>query len=135
MDRDGSEGMMDTHHGRDQVDYVRSAPSATARSPGTPRSTRTSAPTRCCSTPAIPPFSAFMMAGIYSHGGRETDVGRRNDEESRPTQSGGGAAGGDHPSRLAMEQLAQELGIDPFELRRRLHPRSAIGRDPDRRRV
>ena len=52
VDRDAlARSMAATHHGRDQIDYVRSAPSATARVTGLPRQDhrRPAAPTTCCS--------------------------------------------------------------------------------------
>jgi aerobic carbon-monoxide dehydrogenase large subunit len=116
-----SEGMMVTHHGRDQIDYVKVG----AKRDGTLTAWHTKiiadiGAYQMLLTPAIPPFSAFVMCGIYNTPAVQTDVVDVMTNKF-PTDAirGAGRPEATHLIEVTMDQLAQELGMDPLELRRK----------------
>jgi aerobic carbon-monoxide dehydrogenase large subunit len=116
-----SEGMMVTHHGRDQIDYVRVG----AKRDGTLTAWHTKiladiGAYQMLLTPMIPPLSAFVMCGVYNTPAVQTDVIDVMTNKF-PTDAirGAGRPEATHLIEVVMEQLAHELGMDPLELRRK----------------
>jgi carbon-monoxide dehydrogenase large subunit len=116
-----SEGMMVTHHGRDQIDTVRVG----AKRDGTITAwhTKILADTgayQMLLTPMIPPLSAFVMCGVYRTPAVQTDVIDVMTNKF-PTDAirGAGRPEATHLIEVVMEQLARELDMDPLELRRK----------------
>jgi aerobic carbon-monoxide dehydrogenase large subunit len=116
-----SEGMMVTHHGRDQIDYVKVG----AKRDGTLTAWHTKiiadiGAYQMLLTPMIPPLSAFVMCGIYKTPAVQTDIIDVMTNKF-PTDAirGAGRPEATHLIEVTMDQLAHELGVDPLELRRR----------------
>ena len=77
-----SEGLMVTHHGRDQIDYVKVG----AKRDGTLTAWHTKiiadlGAYQLLLTPLIPPLSAFVMCGVYNTPAVQTDVTGVHDEQ------------------------------------------------------
>jgi carbon-monoxide dehydrogenase large subunit len=116
-----SEGMMVTHHGRDQIDNVRVG----AKRDGTITAFHATiiadlGAYQMLLTPMIPPLSAFVMCGVYKTPAVHTDVINVMTNKF-PTDAirGAGRPEATHMIEVAMDQLAHELGMDPLELRRK----------------
>jgi aerobic carbon-monoxide dehydrogenase large subunit len=116
-----SEGMMVTHHGRDQIDYVRVG----AKRDGTITAWHSKiiadlGAYQMVLTPAIPPSSAFVMCGVYKTPAVHTDIVMAMTNKF-PTDAirGAGRPEAAHMIEVVMDQLAHELGMDPLELRRK----------------
>ena len=116
-----SEGMMVTHHGRDQIDYVKVG----AKRDGTLTAWHTKiiadiGAYQLLLTPLIPPLSAFVMCGVYKTPAVVTDVTSVHTNKF-PTDAirGAGRPEATHMIEVVMDQLAHELGMDPLELRRK----------------
>jgi aerobic carbon-monoxide dehydrogenase large subunit len=116
-----SEGMMVTHHGRDQVDYVKVG----VKRDGTLTAWHTKVIAdigayQLLLTPLIPPLTAFVMCGIYNTPAVQTDVTSVHTNKF-PTDAirGAGRPEATHLIEVMMDQIAQELGMDPLELRRK----------------
>jgi aerobic carbon-monoxide dehydrogenase large subunit len=116
-----SEGMMVTHHGRDQIDYVRVG----AKRDGTITAWHTKiiadiGAYQLLLTPLIPPLSAFVMCGVYKTPAVHTDVTSVHTNKF-PTDAirGAGRPEATHLIEVVMDQLAHELGMGPLELRRK----------------
>jgi aerobic carbon-monoxide dehydrogenase large subunit len=116
-----SEGLMVTHHGRDQIDKVRVG----AKRDGTLTAFHATIIADCGAyqtllTPMIPPLSAFVMCGVYKTPAVHTDVIDVMTNKF-PTDAirGAGRPEATHMIEVMMDQLAEELGIDPLEIRRR----------------
>jgi carbon-monoxide dehydrogenase large subunit len=116
-----SEGMMVTHHGRDQVDYVKVG----AKRDGTltawhSRIIADLGAYQMLLTPLIPPLSGFVMCGVYNTPAVQTDVINVMTNKF-PTDAirGAGRPEATHMIEVTMDQLASELGIDRLELRRK----------------
>ena len=116
-----SEGMMVTHHGRDQIDYVR----AGAKRDGTLTAFHAKIIADCGAyqmllTPMIPPLSGFVMCGVYKTPAVQTDVIDVMTNKF-PTDAirGAGRPEATHMIEVTMDQLAHELGMDPIEIRRK----------------
>ena len=116
-----SEGMMVTHHGRDQIDYVK----AGAKRDGTITAWHSKiiadlGAYQMVLTPAIPPSSAFVMCGVYKTPAVHTDIVMAMTNKF-PTDAirGAGRPEAAHMIEVVMDQLAHELGMDPLELRRK----------------
>jgi aerobic carbon-monoxide dehydrogenase large subunit len=116
-----SEGMMVTHHGRDQIDYVRVG----AKRDGTLTAWHTKiiadlGAYQMLLTPMIPPLSAFVMCGVYKTPAVQTDIIDVMTNKF-PTDAirGAGRPEATHLIEVTMDQLASELGMDPLELRRK----------------
>jgi carbon-monoxide dehydrogenase large subunit len=116
-----SEGMMVTHQGRDQIDYVR----AGAKRDGTLTAWHSKIIADCGAyqmllTPMIPPLSAFVMCGVYKTPAVHTDIIDVMTNKF-PTDAirGAGRPEATHMIEVVMDQLAHELGMDPLEIRRK----------------
>ena len=116
-----SEGMMVTHHGRDQIDYVKVG----AKRDGTLTAFHAKiiadvGAYQMLLTPMIPPLSAFVMCGVYKTPAVQTDVTSVMTNKF-PTDAirGAGRPEATHLIEVVMDQLADELGMDPLELRRK----------------
>jgi aerobic carbon-monoxide dehydrogenase large subunit len=116
-----SEGMMVTHHGRDQIDTVRVG----AKRDGTITAWHSKiladiGAYQMLLTPMIPPLSGFVMCGVYKTPAVRTDIVDVMTNKF-PTDAirGAGRPEATHMIEVTMDQLAHELGIDPLELRRR----------------
>jgi carbon-monoxide dehydrogenase large subunit len=116
-----SEGMMVTHHGRDQIDTVRVG----AKRDGTLTAWHSKiladiGAYQMLLTPMIPPLSAFVMCGVYKTPAVQTDVVNVMTNKF-PTDAirGAGRPEATHMIEVTLDQLARELGMDPLELRRK----------------
>ena len=116
-----SEGLMVTHHGRDQIDYVKVG----AKRDGTLTAWHSKiiadiGAYQLLLTPLIPPLSAFVMCGVYNTPAVVTDVTSVHTNKF-PTDAirGAGRPEATHMIEVVMDQLAHELGMDPLELRRK----------------
>ena len=116
-----SEGLMVTHHGRDQIDYVKVG----AKRDGTLTAWHSKiiadiGAYQLLLTPLIPPLSAFVMCGVYNTPAVVTDVTSVHTNKF-PTDAirGAGRPEATHMIEVVMDQLANELGMDPLELRRK----------------
>jgi carbon-monoxide dehydrogenase large subunit len=116
-----SEGMMATHHGRDQIDHVRIG----AKRDGTvtafhARILADLGAYMMLLTPSIPPLGAFVMNGCYRFPAVQTDiVGVMTNKMATDAIRGAGRPEATHMIEVMMDQLASELDMDPLELRRR----------------
>ncbi|MEA2299431.1 MAG: aerobic carbon-monoxide dehydrogenase large subunit [Solirubrobacteraceae bacterium] len=116
-----TEHMAASHHGRDQIAYVRLG----AKSDGT----LTALHARIIAdfgaylmllTPVIPSLGAFVMGGVYKIPAVQTDItGVFTNKVSTDAIRGAGRPEATHMVEVCMDQLASELQIDPVELRRR----------------
>jgi aerobic carbon-monoxide dehydrogenase large subunit len=116
-----SEGMMVTHHGRDQIDTVRVG----AKRDGTITAWHANVIAdlgayQMLLTPAIPPSTAFIMCGAYKTPAVQTDIVMVMTNKF-PTDAirGAGRPEATHMIEVTIDQLAHELGMDPLELRRK----------------
>ena len=116
-----TEGMMVTHHGRDQIDKVKVG----AKRDGTITAFHATiiadiGAYQMLLTPMIPPLSAFVMCGVYKTPAVKTDVIDVMTNKF-PTDAirGAGRPEATHMIEVAMDQLADELGMDRLELRRK----------------
>ena len=112
---------MVTHHGRDQIDYVKVG----AKRDGTLTAWHTKiiadiGAYQMLLTPLVPPLSAFVMCGVYNTPAVVTDVTSVHTNKF-PTDAirGAGRPEATHLIEVVMDQLAYELGMDPLELRRK----------------
>jgi aerobic carbon-monoxide dehydrogenase large subunit len=116
-----SEGMMVTHHGRDQIDYVKVG----AKRDGTLTAWHTKiiadlGAYQMLLTPLIPPLSAFVMCGVYKTPAVHTDViNVMTNKFATDAIRGAGRPEAAHLIEVVMDQLADELGMDRLELRRK----------------
>jgi aerobic carbon-monoxide dehydrogenase large subunit len=116
-----SEDMLTTHHGRDQIDYVKIG----AKRDGTLTAIHTKIIQDCGSYhliegPVIPTFSACVMAGVYNFKAVQTDiVGVFTNKFTTDAIRGAGRPEATHLIEISMDQLADELGMDRLELRRK----------------
>ena len=71
-------------------------------------------------TPMIPPLSAFVMCGVYATPAVQTDVvGVSTNKFPTDAIRGAGRPEATHMIEVTMDQLAEELGMDRLELRRK----------------
>jgi aerobic carbon-monoxide dehydrogenase large subunit len=116
-----SEGMMVTHHGRDQIDYVKVG----AKRDGTLTAWHTKiiadlGAYQMLLTPLIPPLSAFVMCGVYKTPAVHTDViNVMTNKFATDAIRGAGRPEAAHLIEVVMDQIADELGMDRLELRRK----------------
>jgi len=116
-----SEGLMVTHHGRDQIDYVKVG----AKRDGTITAWHTKiiadlGAYQMLLTPLIPPCSGFVMCGVYKTPAVHTDViGVHTNKFATDAIRGAGRPEAAHLIEVTIEQLAGELGMDRLELRRK----------------
>jgi aerobic carbon-monoxide dehydrogenase large subunit len=116
-----SEGLMVTHHGRDQINKVKIG----VKSDGTLTAWHTTIIAdlggyHMLLTPLIPPLSAFVMCGVYNTPAVHTDViGVMTNKFPTDAIRGAGRPEAAHTIEVMMDQIAAELGLDPLEVRRR----------------
>ncbi len=116
-----SENMATTHHGRDQVDYVRMG--ATSDGVITGLHMKIIADLGAyygLLTPMIPELGAFVMTGCYKIPAIKTDiVGVLTNKYMTDAIRGAGRPEMTHMIEVMIDQLAQELDMDPVEVRRK----------------
>ncbi len=116
-----SEGMMVTHHGRDQIDYIRVG----AKRDGTLTAWHAKiiadlGAYQMLLTPAIPPSSGFIMCGVYKTPAVQTDITMvMTNKFATDAIRGAGRPEATHMIEVVMDELARELDMDPLELRRK----------------
>ncbi|HEX4110469.1 MAG TPA: xanthine dehydrogenase family protein molybdopterin-binding subunit [Solirubrobacteraceae bacterium] len=116
-----SEHMAVCHHGRDQIARVRLG----AKRDGTLTGIHAKILADLGAyygilTPAIPSLGGFVMTGVYRIPAVQTDVvGVFTNKYFTDAIRGAGRPEATHMIEVCMDQLAQELGMDPLELRRR----------------
>ncbi|MDW5598710.1 xanthine dehydrogenase family protein molybdopterin-binding subunit [Conexibacter stalactiti] len=116
-----SDDMLTTHHGRDQIDYVRIA----ARRDGKMTGIHVRVIQDCGSYhliegPVIPTFTSCVISGVYDFDAVQTDVvGVFTNKFTTDAIRGAGRPEATHLLEVCVDQLADELGIDRLELRRR----------------
>ncbi len=116
-----SEDMATTHHGRDQIDYVRIG----AKKDGTVTGIHAKiiqdlGSYHLIEGPVIPTFSACVVAGCYKFAAVQTDViGVFTNKHTTDAIRGAGRPEATHFIELTMDAVAEELGMDPLELRRK----------------
>ncbi|MEJ7893939.1 MAG: xanthine dehydrogenase family protein molybdopterin-binding subunit [Solirubrobacteraceae bacterium] len=116
-----SENMMVTHHGRGQVATLKIG----AKSDGTltgihAKITADMGAYLMLLTPAVPSLGAFVMSGCYKFTAVQTDITAVYTNKC-PTDAirGAGRPEATHMIEVCMDQLAEELGMDRLELRRK----------------
>ncbi len=116
-----SEDMQVSHHGRDQVAYVKVG--ATRDGKITAFHTRIFADLGAYMmllTPSIPSLGAFVMSGCYDIPAVQTDItGVFTNKMPTDAIRGAGRPEATQMIEVTLDQLANELGMDPLELRRR----------------
>src|ERR687885_386576 len=116
-----SDDMAGTHHGRDQIDYVRIG----AKRDGTLTAIHAKVIQDCGSYhliegPVIPTFTACVISGCYRFPAVRTDViGVFTNKFTTDAIRGAGRPEATHFIEVCMDQLADELGMDRLELRRK----------------
>ncbi|HWH93743.1 MAG TPA: molybdopterin cofactor-binding domain-containing protein [Baekduia sp.] len=116
-----SDDMATTHHGRDQIDYVRLG----AKRDGTLTGIHVKIIQDCGSYhliegPVIPTFSACVVSGVYDFAAVKTDiVGVFTNKFTTDAIRGAGRPEATHFIEVCIDQLADELGMDRLELRRK----------------
>jgi aerobic carbon-monoxide dehydrogenase large subunit len=116
-----SDDMATTHHGRDQIDYVRIG----AKRDGTVTGIHVKifqdlGAYHLIEGPVIPTFSACVVSGVYDFKAVKTDiVGVFTNKMCTDAIRGAGRPEATHFIEVAMDQLADELGMDRLELRRK----------------
>ena len=116
-----SEHMTTSHHGRDQIDYVKLG----AKRDGTLTAIHTTiladlGAYQMLLTPFIPSFGAFVMSGCYRIPNVQTDIkGVFTNKMATDAIRGAGRPEATHLIEVMMDQLAAELGMDRLELRRK----------------
>jgi carbon-monoxide dehydrogenase large subunit len=116
-----SEEMQTTHHGRDQIDYVRIGAKRDGKVTGIhARIIQDCGSYHLIEGPVIPTFSACVVSGCYDFPAVQTDiVGVFTNKFTTDAIRGAGRPEATHFIELTMDALAEELGMDPLELRRR----------------
>ena len=116
-----SDDMAATHHGRDQIDYVRLG----IKNDGTLTAIHAQIVAdmggyHTLTTPFIPAFSAFVMSGVLQDPAIQTDiVGAFTNKFPTDAIRGAGRPEATHLIEMMMDQAAAEIGMDPLELRRK----------------
>src|ERR671933_1023576 len=116
-----SDDMATTHHGRDQIDYVRLG----AMRDGTLTAIHARIIQDCgayhlIEGPVIPTFSACVISGCYDFPAVKTDiVGVFTNKHTTDAIRGAGRPEATHFIEVCIDQLADELGMDRLELRRK----------------
>jgi carbon-monoxide dehydrogenase large subunit len=116
-----SENMATTHHGRDQIDYVKIG----AKRDGTltgihSRIIQDLGAYHLIEGPVIPCLSGFVMSGCYRFPAVQTDViGAFTNKFATDAIRGAGRPEATHMIEVTLDQLAKELGMDRLELRRK----------------
>src|SRR3954451_4529353 len=113
--------MMAAHHGRDQVGYVKMG----AKRDGTftalhVRILQDIGAYSMFLGPMIPSLGSFVMPGCYRWDAVRTDItGVFTNKMATDAIRGAGRPEATHMIEVALDQLANELDIDPVEIRRR----------------
>ena len=116
-----SDDMATTHHGRDQIDYVRMG----AKRDGTLTGIHVKIIQDCGSYhliegPVIPTFTSCVISGVYDFKAVKTDVvGVFTNKFTTDAIRGAGRPEATHLIEVCIDQLADELGMDALELRRK----------------
>ncbi|HEX7298464.1 MAG TPA: xanthine dehydrogenase family protein molybdopterin-binding subunit [Solirubrobacteraceae bacterium] len=116
-----SEHMMTSHHGRDQIAYVKVG----AKRDGTltafhARILADMGAYHQLLTPLIPSLGGYVMTGVYKIPVVHTDVtGVFTNKFATDAIRGAGRPEATHMIEVALDQLADELGMDRLELRRK----------------
>src|SRR3954452_22707025 len=116
-----SEGLAVTHHGRDQIATFKIG----AKRDGTITALHSKiladlGAYQMLLTGAIPPLSGFVMSGVYKIPAVQTDVtGVMTNKFPTDAIRGAGRPEATHLIEVCMDQLADELGMDRLELRRK----------------
>jgi carbon-monoxide dehydrogenase large subunit len=116
-----TDDMLTTHHGRDQIDYVRMG----AMRDGTLTGIHVKVVQDCGSYhliegPVIPTFTACVVSGVYDFAAVKTDiVGVFTNKFTTDAIRGAGRPEATHLIEVCIDQLAEELQMDPLELRRK----------------
>jgi carbon-monoxide dehydrogenase large subunit len=116
-----SENMTTTHHGRDQIAYVKVG----AKRDGTltgihARIIQDLGSYHLIEGPVIPCLGGFVMSGCYRFPAVQTDiVGVFTTKFATDAIRGAGRPEATHMIEMCMDQLADELGMDRLELRRK----------------
>jgi carbon-monoxide dehydrogenase large subunit len=116
-----SEDLQVSHHGRDQIAYVKVG--ATRDGKITAFHTRIFADFGAylmLLTPSIPSLGAFVMSGCYDIPAVQTDItGVFTNKFPTDAIRGAGRPEATQMIEVTLDQLAHELGMDPLDLRRR----------------
>src|SRR4051794_33841893 len=113
--------MMTSHHGRDQIDYVKFG----VKRDGTITGIHINVIADLGAyflllTPFIPSFTAFVAGGCYKIPRVRTDItGVFTNKFPTDATRGAGRPEATHALEMMVEQAAAELGISPIEIRRR----------------
>jgi carbon-monoxide dehydrogenase large subunit len=116
-----SESMSTTHHGRDQIAHIRMG----AKRDGTltamhARILADFGAYNMMLTPSIPSLGAFVMSGCYAIPNVQTDItGVFTNKFPTDAIRGAGRPEATHMIEVGLDQLADELGMDRLELRRK----------------
>src|SRR4029078_11220371 len=116
-----TEGMQSTHHGRDQVAYVRIGANRDGKITAFhARILADMGAYLMLLTPTIPSLGAFVMSGVYDIPAVQTDIVVVF-TNNFPTDAirGAGRPEATHMIEVMVDQLADKLGMDRLELRRR----------------
>ena len=116
-----SENMAVSHHGRDQVDYVRMGATRDGKITAFHANILQDLGAYFgLLTPMIPELGAFVMTGCYAIPVVQTDItGVMTNKFFTDAIRGAGRPEMTHMLEVTIDQLAQELGMDPVELRRK----------------
>jgi aerobic carbon-monoxide dehydrogenase large subunit len=116
-----TEGMQSTHHGRDQVAYVRIGANRDGKITAFhARLLVDMGAYLMLLTPTIPSLGAFVMSGVYDIPAVQTDiVGVFTNKMPTDAIRGAGRPEATHMIEVMVDQLAAELGMDRLELRRK----------------
>ena len=116
-----SEEMLVTHHGRDQIDYVKIGATRDGKLTGIhAKIIQDCGSYHLIEGPVIPTFSACVISGCYDFPAVQTDiVGVFTNKFTTDAIRGAGRPEATHFIELTMDALAEELGMDPLELRRK----------------
>jgi aerobic carbon-monoxide dehydrogenase large subunit len=116
-----SENMAVSHHGRDQVDYVRMGAKADGTITAFHAKIVQDLGAYCgLLTPMIPELGAFVMTGCYRIPAVQTDItGVYTNKYITDAIRGAGRPEMTHMLEVTIDQLAAELGMDPVEIRRK----------------
>ena len=116
-----SENMAVSHHGRDQVDYVRMGATRDGRITAFHANIIQDLGAYFgLLTPMIPELGAFVMTGPYAIPVVQTDItGVLTNKFFTDAIRGAGRPEMTHMLEVTIDQLATELGMDPVEVRRK----------------
>ena len=116
-----SENMAATHHGRDQIAYVKMGASRDGRFAGLHvRIIADLGGYAMFLGPLIPSLGAFVMPGCYRWDAVRTDItGVFTNKMGTDAIRGAGRPEATHYIEVMVDQMAAELGVDRLELRRR----------------